>query len=138
MRNIADKIVEKINIFCVQWHFFPKILPFVRQCGKIWYRQTAFRGRDWSPSSGLLEPKQSVATCSVVLIMILYSLIRSYSVFNQNVNGRYLVTFVLVETLCVTFQHLHWSKSIKLMSSDVSTGLNENRLGFTGGILWMH
>jgi hypothetical protein len=94
-----------------------------------------FRGQDWSPSSGLLEPKQRVATCTVVLILILYSLIRPYSVFSQNVNGRYVVTFVLVETLCVTFQRLHWCKSIKLMSSDVSIGLNGPKLGFTCGLL---
>ena len=79
----------------------------MRPYGKIWYRQTAFRGQDWSRSSGLLEPKQSVATCTVLLIIILYSLIRPYFVFNQNVNSRYVVTFVSVATLCVTFQHLY-------------------------------
>jgi hypothetical protein len=45
MRNVSDKVVEKIkthNLCSVT--FFPKIVPFMRQCVKIWHSQT---GRRW-------------------------------------------------------------------------------------------
>jgi len=35
LRNVSDKsCTETQNTFCVQPHFF-KIVPFMRQCGKI-------------------------------------------------------------------------------------------------------
>jgi len=34
MRNVSEKVVEK-NTFYVQKLFSPKIIPLMRQCGKI-------------------------------------------------------------------------------------------------------
>jgi hypothetical protein len=44
MRNVSDKSCrENQNTHFMFNSFFPKIVPFMRQCGKIWYSRTGHR-----------------------------------------------------------------------------------------------
>jgi len=47
MRNVSDKTVEKNEnthtVASTTVSFFLKIVPFMAQCGKIWYSQTVRR-----------------------------------------------------------------------------------------------
>jgi hypothetical protein len=44
MRNVSGRICrESQEAHFMFNNFFPKIVPFMRQCGKIWYSQTGHR-----------------------------------------------------------------------------------------------
>jgi len=44
MRNVSDKSFREYHsTHFVRDIFFPKILPFMRKCGKMWYSQTGHR-----------------------------------------------------------------------------------------------
>jgi hypothetical protein len=45
IRNVLTKVAEKIKMhfLCSTTFFFLKIVPFIRQCGKIWYSHTGHR-----------------------------------------------------------------------------------------------
>jgi hypothetical protein len=43
VRNVWHKLVEKIKTHFMLNNLFPKIMPFMRWCGKIWYSQTGYR-----------------------------------------------------------------------------------------------
>jgi len=38
MRNVSAKFVEKIKIHILKG--FPKVVPFLRWCGEIWWKTT--------------------------------------------------------------------------------------------------
>jgi hypothetical protein len=44
MRNVSDgNCGENQNILFMSIICFPKIMPFMRKCGKIWWNQTSHR-----------------------------------------------------------------------------------------------
>jgi hypothetical protein len=43
MRNVSDKIIEKIETHLKLNNVFLKFVPFVRKCGNIWWIQTSQR-----------------------------------------------------------------------------------------------
>jgi len=53
MRNVAQKVLEKIKHFLFNNFFFSKIVPFMRKCGKIWE----------SPASHIRQYKMAHALC---------------------------------------------------------------------------